>query len=65
MLCPHAPLVVFTASDAATSAEATERLGAAGLVTKPFDVDSILALVDGLDPHAAPAPQKLSALPSP
>jgi CheY-like chemotaxis protein len=47
---PHAPLVVVSGADAVAAAEATERLGAAGFVAKPFDLD---ALLDVVARHAA------------
>ncbi len=53
---PHAPLVVFTAADTATAAEATERLGATGFMAKPFDLDALLALVDRHVPQALHPP---------
>jgi CheY-like chemotaxis protein len=45
---PHAPIVVFTATDPAGASEEAKRLQAAGFVSKPFDLDTLLAIVDRL-----------------
>jgi DNA-binding response OmpR family regulator len=50
---PHAPLVVCTGADTVVAAEATQRLSAAGFLAKPFDLDTLLDLVDR---HARAAP---------
>jgi DNA-binding response OmpR family regulator len=42
---PHAPIIVLTAADATTYAA---DVGAAGYLTKPFDIDELLAVVDGV-----------------
>ena len=42
----HAPVVVFTASQGLHAAEEAERLRAAGFLTKPFDLDDLLAVVE-------------------
>lgn len=49
-----APLLLFTAAPPAEAAAAAARVGAAGIVPKPFDVDEFLAVVDRF--LAAPAP---------
>jgi DNA-binding response OmpR family regulator len=41
-----APIVVFTALSAVEAADAAERTGATGFVVKPFDVDTLLTMVD-------------------
>jgi two-component system chemotaxis response regulator CheY len=43
---PHAPLVLLTADTAAQAAADATRLGAAGYLVKPFDLDALVALVD-------------------
>jgi DNA-binding response OmpR family regulator len=50
---PPAPLLVFTAAPPAEAAAAAERLGAAGVVPKPFDLDALLATVG----RCLPAPR--------
>ena len=42
----HAPLVVFTASRGMEAAVQAERLHAVGFVTKPFELDELLAVVE-------------------
>jgi two-component system response regulator AtoC len=45
---PHAPLIVFTASDAPGAAAEMARLGAAGFLAKPFDLAHLVLLVTEL-----------------
>jgi CheY-like chemotaxis protein len=52
---PRAPLVVFTAAPAAEAAAATEALGAAGFVTKPFDLETLLEVLGRCLPAPAGA----------
>jgi CheY-like chemotaxis protein len=56
---PRAPLVVFTAAPVAAAVAATEALGAAGFVTKPFDLDDLLAVLGRCLP--APGPRRGAA----
>jgi DNA-binding response OmpR family regulator len=42
---PHAPIVLFTASSAREAAAEVARLGAAGFLSKPFDLEQLVALV--------------------
>ena len=42
----HAPVVVFTAAQGLRAAQEAERLRAAGFITKPFDLDDLLAVVE-------------------
>ncbi|MDQ3699928.1 MAG: response regulator [Chloroflexota bacterium] len=42
---PPAPLVVFTAAHPTDAATAADQIGAAGFVTKPFDLDTLLEVV--------------------
>ncbi len=43
---PKASIIVLTALAAVEAAEATEQIGASGFLTKPFDLEALLALVD-------------------
>ena len=47
------PIVLCTGVEAATATRETKRLGAAGLLAKPFDLDALAALVSR---YACPAP---------
>lgn len=58
------PLIVFTAAPVAEAAAAAEALGAAGFVTKPFDLDDLVAVVARCLP-APPAPPAPDAAPVP
>jgi DNA-binding response OmpR family regulator len=51
-----APLLVFTAAPPAEAAAAAARVGAAGVVPKPFDLDELLAAVGRCLPAPAPPP---------
>ena len=42
---PHAPIIVMTAHDAATRAK---EVGGASVLTKPFELDEIISLIQGL-----------------
>ena len=42
---PHAPIILFTASGAPAAAAEVARLGAAGFLSKPFDLEQLVALV--------------------
>jgi CheY-like chemotaxis protein len=50
-----APLLLFTAAPPAEAAAAADRLGAAGVVPKPFNLDALLATVGRLLPAPGPA----------
>lgn len=63
---PPAPLIVFTAAGGLQAAMAAEQLGASGFVTKPFELDTLLAVVARTaGPPAAPAPPHGSLAVSP
>jgi CheY-like chemotaxis protein len=56
---PHAPLVVFTAGASSAGPRAEDaallaELGAAGALSKPFDLDDLVALVARFVPRPAP-----------
>jgi DNA-binding response OmpR family regulator len=61
---PRAPLVVFTAAPTAEAVAATEDLGAAGFVTKPFELDTLLEVIDRCLPAPGAAPIEPAARPS-
>ncbi|HEV2125838.1 MAG TPA: response regulator [Chloroflexota bacterium] len=49
---PHAPIILCTGTDAIEAAEQTEHLGAVGFLAKPFDLDTLLAVVARHTGHA-------------
>jgi DNA-binding response OmpR family regulator len=57
---PAAPLLLFTAAAPAAAAAAAARVGAAGIVPKPFDLDALLAAVGRC--LTAPAPPDAAAV---
>jgi CheY-like chemotaxis protein len=45
---PHAPVVIFAAQSDEVAARQSRALGAAGFLTKPFDLEALLGVVEAL-----------------
>jgi two-component system response regulator RegA len=61
-LAPKARLLVLTGYGSIATALEAVRVGAADYLTKPVNADQVVAAIEGVTPHAEPAPATVPSL---